>query len=253
MANPLAIELHASAEEPADGPGSAVDVSLDDDLVSTYERGGAKLTLDVTAVTGTGSPTLSVVIETSPTSGVSGSWEQVGRFEPATKVGYEKLAVAGLQRYVRCRWSLTGTGPRFTFALDGVAVAIYAAPLDLEALSTPSKVLERATDNNKAKALIAATDKAASFIGNSHEMPLVSWGDDVRLSTSDIAGYHVINSIVGHRPGPIDESIKDRHDEALEWFKLVAAGQVTPEGLTDATPDTYEGGGVVYSDAKRGW
>ncbi len=253
MANPLTVVLLASAQKAASGNGAEVDVSLDDDLESTYQRGGAKLQLDITAVEGT-DPTLDVVVETSPSGGADGSWETVGTFTQAAAVGHQRLAVAGLERFVRCSWTIGGEDtPKFTFALGGTALTIYATPADLGSLSIAAAVLTNATANDKAKALISSTDKCSSFIGNSHKMPLVSWGDDVRQSCSDIALYHVINSIVGHRPGPLDESIKDRHDEALEWLKLVSAGHATPDGMVDDTPDTYEGGAYVYSAAKRGW
>jgi len=250
MANPLAITLQASTTDTVDGTGAGVDVTLDAAAVSTYPRGAAKLLLEVTAASGT-TPTLDVVVETSPSG--SGSWKQVGAFDQVTAAGLQRLPVAGLERYVRVSWTIGGTTPSFTFAISGDAHTIYASPDDLVSLSSSAKVLAAIPAKDMARHLLAATGLLASFVEGANEGPLTAWGDDLRLATSDVAMYHMVNSVIGHRPGEIDKSIKDRRDAAMAWAGAVKAGQQPLADTIDATPDTFEGGAFVYTDTKRGW
>ena len=251
MANPLAVSLHASAAETASGSGSAVDVSLDAGGVSTYQRGAARLRLAVTAIGGTATPKLDVVVETRPNDTLP--WVQVGAFTQVTVVGYQDLVVAALERYVRVSWVISGTNPSFTCEVSGTALAIYAMPADLWALSLSARALTGVSSDTVARALIASTDKFAGLIAGGQVMPLASWGDDVRQAVVDVTTYTLLTGAVGMRPGELDGSVKDRHDMALAWGAAIAAGKVTPEGMADATPDEYDAGAYVETDAPRGW
>jgi hypothetical protein len=71
--------------------------------------------LNVTAASGT-TPTLDVVIEDS----LDGTnWNTVGTFAQKTTTGREVVNVTGLfSDQVRVRWTVGGTTPSFTFAVD---------------------------------------------------------------------------------------------------------------------------------------
>lgn len=258
MANPIAITLHASGAEGSDGVGAAVDVTLDSDGVSTYPRSAAKLLLAVTAVSGTG-PTLDVVVETSASG--TGGWQQIGAFSTAAAEGHQRLAVAGAERYVRARWAIAGDdAPSFTFALSGDAVTCYAIPEDMHALGLPAEALEGVADDVIARQLIANTDLVAGYINASHEAPLTAWGDDIRRAVAILTARDGLQ-VIGSRPDEFDEGFRlavhemvgDPSTSRMGWLELVAAGKLTPVGIVDATPDTYEGGGFVESEAPRGW
>lgn len=78
----------------------------------------ARLTLDVTAVTGT-TPTATVTVETSEDGA---AWVAVGAFAAATAVSRQRRSFSGLDRLIRASWVLGGTTPTFTFAVSGELV-----------------------------------------------------------------------------------------------------------------------------------
>lgn len=72
--------------------------------------------LNVTAASGT-SPTLNVVIEDSVDGGAN--WNTIGTFAQRVAAGREVINVAGqFSDTLRVRWTIGGTTPSFTFALD---------------------------------------------------------------------------------------------------------------------------------------
>ncbi len=102
------ITLLASAEHTADGNGPAV---------PTDGAHTLRLTLDITAATaGTGSPTLTVNVQTSADGT---TWSTHTSFAAATAVGTQRKALSGLDRFVRCSWTLAGTTPSATFSVAG--------------------------------------------------------------------------------------------------------------------------------------
>ncbi|NBC17448.1 MAG: hypothetical protein GVY18_09075 [Bacteroidetes bacterium] len=257
MANRYAITLHESGSESSDGSGSGVDVTLDEDGDSTYPRSAARLTLELTAIAGT-DPTLDVTVESSP--GGSGSWEQVGSFDQMGAAGYQRLMIAGGERYLRVSWVLGGTGgPSATFAVSGYALSCFASPEDFGALGIPADVLAELGDEVKARQLVAATDRVASYVNAAWNLPMSSWGDDLRMATAQIAAWNALR-IVGYRPDQFDETFRNAYYDLVGyetgregWLQLVAAGRAAPVGIVDETPDTYDGGGFVFSDTARGW
>lgn len=77
--------------------------------------------LNVTAASGTG-PTLDVVIEDSVDG--SSNWNTVGTFAQKTAAGREVINITGLfGDLLRVRWTIGGTTPSFTFAVDWVVQA----------------------------------------------------------------------------------------------------------------------------------
>lgn len=81
--------------------------------------GTLRAQLDVTAASGT-SPTLNVVIEDSVDGGAT--WNVVGTFAQKVAAGREVINVtAPFTGTLRVRWTIGGTGPSFTFAVDWFA------------------------------------------------------------------------------------------------------------------------------------
>lgn len=78
-------------------------------------RTDARLTLDVTAVSGT-SPTMTVTVETA---GDGVTWSAVGTFTAVTATGTQRKTFFGLDQYVRVSWTVGGTTPSFTFSVIG--------------------------------------------------------------------------------------------------------------------------------------
>ncbi len=72
--------------------------------------------LNVTAISGT-SPTLNVVIEDSLDGGVT--WNTIGTFAQRTAVGREVINITiPFSETVRVGWTIGGTTPSATFAVD---------------------------------------------------------------------------------------------------------------------------------------
>lgn len=75
--------------------------------------------LNVTAASGT-SPSLTVLIEDSVDDGAT--WNTVGTFAAKTAAGREVINITNpFGDQVRISWTITGTTPSFTFAVDWVA------------------------------------------------------------------------------------------------------------------------------------
>lgn len=99
--------LHESATRTASGTGD------------TYEMGAQttmRMLLSVTAASGT-TPTLDVVVETSHDG--STGWVPLFTFGQKTTTGSDRVSFSGADRFVRCKYTLGGTAPSFTFSLTG--------------------------------------------------------------------------------------------------------------------------------------
>lgn len=82
--------------------------------------GTLRLTLDITAVSGT-TPSMTVTIETSPDG--TTNWTTIGTpFAAQTGVANIRKVVTGADRFVRASYTITGTTPSFTFSVTGVAL-----------------------------------------------------------------------------------------------------------------------------------
>jgi len=104
------VTLHASGAETATGSSAGVELG---------DKSTVRLDLAVTAASGT-SPTLDITIEASPDNS---TWTSVGTFTQATGVTTQHKVFTGLDRYVRSRRTIGGTGsPSFTYSITGEAV-----------------------------------------------------------------------------------------------------------------------------------
>lgn len=102
--------------EPVNFAETAVTTAGNTAAIDSGDTTEARLTLTVTAATGT-SPSLTVNVQTSPDSTI---WTTLGSFTAATAAGSEEKVFTGLDRYVRGQWAApTGTTPSFDFTLTG--------------------------------------------------------------------------------------------------------------------------------------
>lgn len=86
--------------------------------VAVGEASTLRVDLAVTAVSGT-TPSLTVVLEHSPDNA---TWSTHSTFTAATAAGTQRKVAAGLDRYIRCSWTITGTTPSATFSVAGELV-----------------------------------------------------------------------------------------------------------------------------------
>lgn len=104
-----ALTLKASAAQTVSTVGATVAVG---------EHGVARLTLAVTAATGT-TPTLDVVVETSQDGT---TWRSLGSFAQKTIVASERKSFSGCDHYIRYNATVAGTTPSFTYSVVGSGV-----------------------------------------------------------------------------------------------------------------------------------
>lgn len=103
------VTLASSAVRTVTGTGSAVEMG---------DNGVLRLTLDITATTGT--PTLDVAIQTSQDG--STGWTTVASFAQQTAVATVRKVFAGFDRYARASWTIGGGTPSLTFSISGDGV-----------------------------------------------------------------------------------------------------------------------------------
>ena len=107
------IEVHGESVTLA--PSGARTASGQGSTVPTGDLDPARLTLDVTAASGT-TPSLTVNVQHSSDGA---TWVTHSSFAAKTATGTERKVFAGLDRYVRASWTITGTTPSFTFSVTG--------------------------------------------------------------------------------------------------------------------------------------
>jgi phage gp36-like protein len=250
VAHPIAITLiSGSAAISASGNSAAVDL-VAADTADSIARRLARLTLSVTA--STGSPALVVKVQTS-LDGTTG-WHDVpyATFEQKSgSSGLERLLASPVERYIRAAYSFSGTGS-ITIKLDGYAEAVYADPDDFSALGLPAAL---AFDQQIIRRhLLAATATANGLISSQRvKLPLrTPYPEDLVHSTCAIAGWTLLKHRGFDPENAADAEVKAGHDNAIDWLRDWRDGRVAPDA-TDDTPDTDEGDVVVDSDDSRGW
>lgn len=230
------ITLHSSSTETSSGVGTPVDLGETDRFLS--------MTVAVSAITGT----LTTVIESAPSA--SGPWTACG--EPSSETEPRSIAQG---QWVRLRWvgAPSGATPfSATFAVTAEPSYTYADLTDLHTYGMPSVALRDVPTTTKAKALRAASMKADTKLGLAFDLPLISWGDDLRECVAKIAAYDLL-SFKGFNPDGDDANVRTRHDDAWKLLGQVADLRAKLQNIVDSTEDVDDNGIVVVSRPARGW
>jgi phage gp36-like protein len=245
MASPLAITLLPESSIYVDGAGDPFDV--------TSGRACARVTLRLTAITAGG---LSIHIETS-SSGVD-NWSVVARLR-ANAAGDYGLTAGGLKGFVRALWALDSGTSGVVAGVTAIAHQLYCTPADLPRFGLPSVVLEEleTTVESQTDACLAATDEAEGYLANRYSMPLVSWGDALRLHVAKLAIVSFLDAS-GWQPSGQDDVIMAAYTRAIAWLKGVGGGVISPPGIVDSSPTpgasgSGPSGARVTSQPMRGW
>lgn len=251
MANgraPLSIGLHASSEETANGSGASVDLHA-----SSIPRSAVSVALTVSAASGTftAGQGLTVILEHSADEE---TWTTLSSFATVASTTYSIKVSGGSRRYLRARWTITGTAsPAFTFKLDGTASVSYADPADFDIHGLPSKATDGVSDEIKVRTLLACSDMIdGRMFTATDSLPLKSWGEDVRALCVDLASWRMM-ARKGFNPElPGDLVVRQRYDDAVSWLAMVSAGKGST-ATTDQTPDVSELGATVYTPRRARW
>ncbi len=246
MADALAITLQASGAVTTSGSGAAVDIGA--------TRSAARLELQLSAISGTGAR-LTVKVETALSS--TGPWRSVATFPTLTVETFSAKMFATCERFVRVSWVVDGTTPSFTFSVAGEAHVLYAVLDDVGRHALPLHTLTSVSTEDKATALLGATDEADSYLAKapSIDLPLTSWSEALTMHVARIAAYGIMLRR-GFQPDGPDQLIVKMRDDAIAWLKMVASGDVEAPGGGDPDPGTgprNSDAAHVYSQPARGW
>ena len=247
MSSPLAASLKALGASTASGTGTALDL-LSDSTGAGPVRKALKLALDVRAVSGTSNPSLKVEIETSPDDA---TWRLL-RSATLTAAGLTEMVIGGAMRYMRARWTITGTDPSFTWSLTGEAHVVYCEPRDLISENVPALALEGIPEEQRWRACLTASSDADGYLGNAYTLPILAWDDATRGKVAELAVPKLFRAR-GCDPAGSDKVVFDTEAAAIKWFSRLADGKLSP-GIVDSTEEVFEGGSVVVSSGSpRGW
>lgn len=241
MPQPLSITLAALAARTTAGSGDVVD--MEDALHRV-----AKLAVRVTELTASDdAPLLTLSVMTSDDEATWRNVEDIALAEVSSRDEF----VEGLSRYVRLDWTLADI-TSVTFSVDGISHVVYCDPGDIVEYAIPERAIAQVTQDRRIAACISASDQADGYLSTRKQLPLLSWGNDLREHVANIAAA----ALVRHRgvdPQSADAIVFDGRDQAMRWLKSIATGAIDPPGMVDSTTETNEGGSVVVSSPSRGW
>lgn len=128
----------------------------------------------------------------------------------------------------------------------------YVTIAELSRLGIPGDAYTGLTNTQINAALLAASQVADSYLRKRYALPLVEWGDDLRLAVAQLASMQIMTTR-GFRPGAGSEDVVvDMKNDAREWLRLVSKGEVEID-CVDSTPELDEDGAQVKSDEPLNW
>jgi phage gp36-like protein len=134
-------------------------------------------------------------------------------------------------------------------------MASYCSRTDLTNLGISPDAL-RSISTDQQDAVIAATsDEMDGYLGSQYKLPLVAWGQDVRLMCARLAIYTLIAARGFNPDNPGDTQLLEAHDMAERWLKRVSDGSLALT-VTDSSsqgPGFVAGGYQLSSNRQRGY
>ena len=229
------ITLLASSVQSTSGVGAMVDVGGNDTV---------RLDLDVSAASGT-TPSLTVAIETSRDQI---TWRTAGAFAAVSAAGTSRRVLT-VDRWVRARWTISGTTPSLTIGVSGSSYRPYANPNDI-AQSQMASAIAAVSNEVKDRHLIAACERADDLLSDArYVLPLTAWGDSLRQDVRKIAIWNIFAEEIGFNPElAVDNVIRQNHDDAMSALR-----RGSYSGIVDSTPATDEGEAYVVCGTPRQW
>jgi len=117
-----------------------------------------------------------------------------------------------------------------------------------------SGVIAGISEPDVVAALAAASSVADGYLRSRFTLPLLAWGQDLRLNVCKLAQWEVMTGQRGFNPeNPGNAIYLERYEQAVRWFEQVAKGLVAPGGIEDSTAETNEGGPECETSEPRGW
>jgi hypothetical protein len=216
-------------------------------------RWAAKLQLDLLEVAA--GSTLVLELETADDAAAS-VWRSLWTSEEYSAPLDERLElyVGGLQRYVRAKWTLAGSGtPSARFGLVGEAHTVYCTPRQLTSDAVPESAIAHCDEAARIRVCILGSTEGEGYLASAYSTPILAWSPDLEEKTALISVAKLFNAR-GRVPENPDAGVFTAANEARDkWFDRIANGKLKPPGIVDTTPEVFEGGSVVMSSPARGW
>lgn len=122
----------------------------------------------------------------------------------------------------------------------------YITRAEFKALGIPDGAWQGLDVSAVDQAILSCSAVANSYFKKRATLPLLSWGEDVKLKVADLVQFQLL-SLRGFRPDSGNDQVSvDRRDTALEWFRDVARGLVEPD-WEDSTAEVDEEGTLAAS------
>lgn len=132
----------------------------------------------------------------------------------------------------------------------------YCTAADLASLGIRAEALRDIPIPDITTAIEAAGDEIDGYLGARYELPLRSWGSDLRRHCAKMVVYDLV-TVRGFNPSrPGDEQIRLGREDALTWLAHIANGKIVPrvvDSSSGATEGTVSGGVQVSSFESRGY
>lgn len=126
----------------------------------------------------------------------------------------------------------------------------YASAAEFDAWALPAQTFRSFTAPEKDTSLQYASRIVAGYVRKRKTLPLLSWGEDIKAATCQLAAYDMMSKR-GQNPAPnADAVLRERRDDAIAWLVDVSRGLVELDGCVDSsiTPDIDVAGPLGVSD-----
>ena len=134
-------------------------------------------------------------------------------------------------------------------------MAAYCSWEDLTNLGISPDAIRSITSDQQDAVIAAASDEMDGYLGSQYKLPLVAWGQDVRLMCARLAVYILISARGFNPDNPGDSQILEAHDMAERWCKRVSDGSLALT-VTDSSGQgigAVSGGVKISSNRSRGY
>src|SRR5688500_7132985 len=129
----------------------------------------------------------------------------------------------------------------------------YATEAELFDLGVPSDAFASLPSAVLVSALVWASSVANSYLKKRYELPLLSYGEDLRSAVVDIAKWRLIKRRGFNPNSGQDAVIADAYKDAIAWLGLIARGDCELDGVVDSTESVDEAGPLVSSGNAESW
>jgi phage gp36-like protein len=133
--------------------------------------------------------------------------------------------------------------------------AAYCSRDDLTNLGIFADALRTTSATTQDAAIATASDEMDGYLGSQYKLPLLSWGQDVRLTCVRLAVYILIAARGFDPDASGDRQIMDARDIAERWLKRVSDGSLALTVTDSANLESghVSGGVQILSNANRGY